>query len=156
MDFAFSEEHEMLRSAAQSWLGQRMPVERVAELADSDEGGDSESWSEMAELGWTGLSIPEEDGGSGMGFLAEAVIFEELARALYPGPYLSTIALALPSLRHEPSALKEVATGTATATLAWAEPGGATFMSDPPAAMAKDGGGGWTLTGRKHLVPDLG
>ena len=156
MDFAFSEEHEMLRSSAQSWLGERMPEERVAELADSDEGWDPGSWSEIAELGWTGLSIPEESGGSGMGFLAEAIIFEELGRSLYPGPYLSTIALALPSLRFDPAAVKEVATGASTATLAWAEPGEATYMGDPPSTSASESNGEWTLSGTKHLIPDVG
>ena len=156
MDFAFSEEHEMLRSSAQSWLGERMPAERVAELADSEKGWDPGSWSEIAELGWSGLSIPEGEGGSGMGFLAEAVIFEEMGRSLFPGPYLSTIALALPSLRFDPAALKEVASGTSSATLAWAEPGGATYLEDPPATKATESGDGWVLSGPKHLVPDLG
>jgi alkylation response protein AidB-like acyl-CoA dehydrogenase len=98
MDFSFTEEQEQLRREARTFLADRYPFERVAELADSDEGWDPASWKELAELGWIGVSAPEEAGGAGLGFLEEAVLFEELGRALYPGPYFSTVALALPEL----------------------------------------------------------
>ncbi|MPZ71308.1 MAG: acyl-CoA dehydrogenase, partial [Actinobacteria bacterium] len=101
MDFAFSEEQEMLRSGARQFLTKRFPPERVAELAQSEDGWDPSSWKEIAELGWTGLSVSEDDGGAGMGFLEEAVIFEETGYALYPGPYFSTVGLALPALNGE-------------------------------------------------------
>lgn len=109
MDFAFTEEQEMLRAQARSYLDDRFPPERVAELADSDAGWDPSSWAELAELGWLGVSVPEEHGGAGLGFLEEAVIFEELGRALYPGPYFSTVALVLPAL--PPHLQAEVAAG---------------------------------------------
>jgi alkylation response protein AidB-like acyl-CoA dehydrogenase len=98
MHFAFTPEQEALRAEARRWLDERYPPERVAELADSDSGWDPASWGELAELGWLGVSVAEEEGGAGLGFLEEAVLFEELGRALYPGPYFSTVALALPAL----------------------------------------------------------
>ena len=98
MDFAFSDEQEQLRREARTFLADRYPADRVAELADSEEGWDPSSWRELAELGWLGVSVPEEASGAGLGFLEEAVLFEELGRALYPGPYFSTVALALPEL----------------------------------------------------------
>jgi alkylation response protein AidB-like acyl-CoA dehydrogenase len=101
MDFSFTEEQEQLRREARTFLADRYPFERVAELSDSDEGWDPASWKELAELGWIGVSAPEESGGAGLGFLEEAVLFEELGRALYPGPYFSTVALALPELPAE-------------------------------------------------------
>ena len=94
MDFAFSEEQEMLRSQARSFVADRFGAERVAELAESESGWDESSWATMTELGWMGLSYPEEQGGAGFGFLEEAVLFEELGYGLYPGPYFSTVALA--------------------------------------------------------------
>jgi alkylation response protein AidB-like acyl-CoA dehydrogenase len=109
MDFSLTEEQQELRSQARSYLAERFPPERVAELADSDEGWDPASWSELAELGWLGVSVPEEQGGAGLGFVEEAVLIEELGRALYPGPYFSTVALALPLLGDEDAA--EVAAG---------------------------------------------
>ena len=98
MHFAFTAEQEALRAEARRWLEERYPPERVAELADSEVGWDPASWGELAELGWLGVSVAEDEGGAGLGFLEEAVLFEELGRALYPGPYFSTIALALPAL----------------------------------------------------------
>ncbi|HEX3453722.1 MAG TPA: acyl-CoA dehydrogenase family protein [Gaiellaceae bacterium] len=101
MDFAFTDEQEQLRNEARTFLADRYPADRVAELADSDAGWEPSSWQELAELGWVGVSVPEEAGGAGLGFLEEAVLFEELGRALYPGPYFSTVALALPELPAE-------------------------------------------------------
>ena len=111
MHFAFTTEQEALRSEARRWLEERYPPERVAELADSEAGWDPASWAELAELGWLGVSVAEDEGGAGLGFLEEAVLFEELGRALYPGPYFSTVALALPLL--DPDARAAVAAGEA-------------------------------------------
>ncbi|MGH2997377.1 MAG: acyl-CoA dehydrogenase family protein, partial [Gaiellaceae bacterium] len=109
MDFSFTPEQDELRREARSFLSQRYPAERVAELAESDAGWDPASWDELAELGWLGVSVAEEHGGAGLGFVEEAVLFEELGRALYPGPYFSTVALALPAL--PPALQAEVVAG---------------------------------------------
>ena len=98
MDFSFTDEQLELRAQARSYLAERFPPERVAQLADSDEGWDPSSWRELADLGWLGVSVPEDHGGAGLGFVEEALLLEELGRALYPGPYFSTVALALPAL----------------------------------------------------------
>ena len=101
MEFAFTPEQEELREQARS------------DLAANEE----PSWGDLAELGWTGVSVAEEHGGAGLGFLEEAVLFEELGRALYHGPYFATIGLTLPAL---PSELRaEVAAGEASWTLAF-------------------------------------
>jgi alkylation response protein AidB-like acyl-CoA dehydrogenase len=101
VNFAFTDEQELLRRQARSFLAERVSAERVAELADSEVGWDPDSWQALAELGWLGVSVAEEEGGAGLGFVEEAVLIEELGRALYPGPYLSTVALALPLLPSE-------------------------------------------------------
>lgn len=157
MDFAFSEEQEMLRSQARAFLNDKLPIDRVVELAESDAGWDPASFTEMAGLGWIGLSVAEDHGGAGMTFLEEAVVFEELGRALYPGPYFSTVALALPLLERVPKMLEGALTGEWPATFAWAEPGGPHLLSDLAAVSTKaeSQNGGWKLTGEKHLVPDL-
>jgi alkylation response protein AidB-like acyl-CoA dehydrogenase len=100
MDFTYTPEQDALREQAREFL------------AASPE----PSWAELAELGWTGVSVAEEDGGAGLGFVEEAVLFEELGRALYKGPYLSTVAAVLPVLPAELQA--EVAAGEASWTLA--------------------------------------
>lgn len=100
MDFTFTPEQEALREQAKGFLA-----------ANPDP-----AWPDLAELGWTGVSIPEESGGAGLTFVEEAVLFEELGRALYHGPYFSTIALALPALPDDLRA--EVAAGDTSWTVA--------------------------------------
>ena len=158
MDFAFSEEQQMLRDSARGYLAEKYGTDDVAELARSDEGWRPESFPEIAELGWTGLSVPESDGGSGMGFIDEVVIFEELGYALYPGPYFSSVALALPALPAGHALAAAIASGDRTATVAWAEPPGRAVITDTSdiKTKAEKSNGAWSLTGEKHLVPDLG
>src|SRR5438132_1639784 len=104
MDFSVTEEQLELKAEARRWLDARFPLDR-----DWDAPWDPAGWGELAELGWLGVSVAEEHGGAGLGFLEEAVLLEELGYALYPGPYFSTVALALPQLSGEQQA--EVAAG---------------------------------------------
>ncbi len=87
MRFAFTPEQDELRRQARSLLA-----------------GPEPSWQELAELGWLGVSVPEEHGGAGLGFVEEAVLLEELGRSLYSGPYFATVGLALPVLPPEQQA----------------------------------------------------
>ena len=100
MDFTFTPEQDALREQAREFLAATPEP----------------TWAQLAELGWTGVSIPEENGGAGLTFVEEAVLFEELGRALYHGPFFSTFALALPALPDELRA--EVAAGETSWTLA--------------------------------------
>jgi alkylation response protein AidB-like acyl-CoA dehydrogenase len=100
MDFTFTPEQEELREQARAYLAERPEA----------------TWRDLAELGWTGVSIAEEQGGAGLTFIEEAVLFEELGRALHRGPYFSTIALTLPALPDDLRA--EVAAGESSWTLA--------------------------------------
>jgi alkylation response protein AidB-like acyl-CoA dehydrogenase len=139
MDFAFSDEQEMLRSAAREWLADRYPLDRVAELADSPNGWDPASWKDLTEMGWLD---PE------LGVLEHAVLAEEAGYALYPGPWLSTVALARPAYGASPT--------PRPATLAWADDG-ATTLRDATlsvACRADDEVDGWRLSGIKRAVPD--
>ena len=81
MEFAFTQEQEELRRQARSFL----EANAEAPLA------------ELRELGWLGVSVPEERGGGGLSFVDEAILFEEAGRALYAGPFLTT-AVVLPAL----------------------------------------------------------
>jgi alkylation response protein AidB-like acyl-CoA dehydrogenase len=98
MHFAFNDEQLELRNAAHDYLSSTYPLERAAEIADSERGWDPSTWSGLAELGWLGVTVPEEHGGAGLGFVEQAILLEELGYALYAGPYLATVALALPTL----------------------------------------------------------
>ncbi len=121
MDFTFTPEQDALREQAREFLA-----------ANSEP-----SWTQLAELGWTGVSITEEEGGAGLTFVEEAVLFEELGRALYRGPYFSTIALTLPAL---PDDLRtEVASGATSWTLALGPLVPALESADRIAIVAGDG-----------------
>ena len=82
MDFTFTPEQDALREQAREFLAATPEP----------------TWAQLAELGWTGVSIAEEDGGAGLSFVEEAVLFEELGQALYHGPYFATIALDAPGI----------------------------------------------------------
>ncbi|MFL6238864.1 MAG: acyl-CoA dehydrogenase family protein [Actinomycetes bacterium] len=88
MDFAFSEEQELLRAAARDYLSDRYPTDRVVELVEGDPGWDPQSWKELTDMGW----LDDE-----LGFLEHAVLAEETGRALYPGPLFTTLAMARPA-----------------------------------------------------------
>jgi alkylation response protein AidB-like acyl-CoA dehydrogenase len=81
VEFAFTQEQEALRREARSFL-EANPDAHLAELR---------------ELGWLGVSVPEDRGGGGLSFVDEAILFEEAGRALYSGPFLTT-AVVLPAL----------------------------------------------------------
>ncbi len=100
MDFSFTPEQDDLRRQAREFLAATPEP----------------SWVELAELGWTGVSVAPELGGAGLGFLEEAILFEEMGRALTHAPYWSTVATVLPALPPERQA--EVARGEASWTLA--------------------------------------
>ncbi len=154
MDFAFSVEQDMLRETARSYLGDSLPSERLVALLGSATGWDPSSWPAMAQLGWVGLSVPETLGGAGMSFLEEAVLFEELGASLYPGPYFSTVGMALPALAGS-DVLRDVIAGSTSATLAHREPrSGGLGDCGSIVAEAHEGRGGWRLSGAKVLVPD--
>ena len=68
MNFAFSEQQEMLCSFARDFLIDKCPTEYVRAMEKNALGYSPEMWQEMAELGWMGLTSPEEYGGGAMGF----------------------------------------------------------------------------------------
>jgi alkylation response protein AidB-like acyl-CoA dehydrogenase len=160
VDFAFSEEQEMLRAAARDFLARECPPAYVRKRMESADAYDEALWRKLAELGWTGLGIPEDHGGAG-GFLDLAVVMEEAGRVLLPGPFFSTMALAVPVLleagteQQRKEVLARVAAGEARATLALTEPSGR-WDANGVALQAQRSGDGWRLDGVKLFVPDAG
>ena len=90
MDFELTEEQEALRGTVRRFLRERAPLRYVREMLDDDRGTTHEVWCGLAELGFTGLLVPEDHGGAGMGMVDVGVVLEELGRALHPGPFLSS------------------------------------------------------------------
>ena len=158
MDFAFSEEQEMLRRSARDFLAKECPPKLVRQLMEGPDAYDPALWKKMAGLGWTSLGIPESYGGAG-GFLDLIVVLEECGRALLPGPFFATMGMAVPALieagseAQKKEVLGAIAEGKARATLAFTEPTGRWDAAGVTLA-AKPVGAGWQLDGVKLFVPD--
>jgi len=155
-DFGFGEDHEILREGARRFLAEHCPMDAVRRLAADPVGYDPGTWKELAQLGWTGLTVPEAHGGAGLGHLHQVLLLEEMGRRLLPAPYLGTV-LATLALRHagddaqQARWLPAVARGEAVATLAWVEAEGA-WEPGAVAARAEPDGTGWRLSGVKPHV----
>src|ERR1700687_3873554 len=158
MDFAFSEEQEMLRRSARDFLAKECGSKVVRRLLDGPAAYDPALWKKMADLGWTALGIPEQYGGVGS-FLDLVVVLEEAGRALLPGPFFATMGLAVPALiesgteAQKKEVLGAIAEGKARATLALTEPSGR-WNASAVTLGAKPSAGGWQLDGVKVFVPD--
>ncbi len=94
MDFALSEEQELLASTLRRYLDEECPITRVRELVADAAGNDGGTWKALCELGIAGLLIPEEFGGSELGLLDAAVAAECLAWGGAPAPFLGTAVMA--------------------------------------------------------------
>jgi alkylation response protein AidB-like acyl-CoA dehydrogenase len=130
----------------------------MRELADSEAGFDQSDWDEMAELGWTGLALPEEWGGQGLGIVDLAVLFEEMGYALAPSPlFTNTIAgLALSLCGSDDQReryLRPLAEGTLRGTPALWDAGTAAAPGDFTMEGSADGDD-LVLDGEKVLVAD--
>ena len=160
MDFAFSEEQEMLRASAREFLAKQCPPSYVRRMMEAEDAWDEAMWKRLAEMGWTGLGIPEAHGGVGT-FLDLVVVLEETGRALLPGPFFSTMGMAVPTLLEAGSeaqkqeVLSRIAAGEARATVALTEPAGR-WDADGVTMSAQQSGDGWRLDGVKLFVPDAG
>jgi len=94
MQFGLSESQQMLKDNAKKFFAGECPMEEVRKLMETDTAFDKSLWAKMAEQGYTGIIFPEEFGGVGLGKVELALLMEEAGRALLPGPFFSTVALA--------------------------------------------------------------
>ena len=160
MDTTLSEEEVMVRETARKFLEAESPTKLVREMEKDPLGYPPALWRQAAELGWQGLALPEEYGGSGMPLTYMGLVMHEIGRALAPLPLLSTTATALTLANHADAALCQdilprVAGGETILTWAFME-------QDPrllPAAVqarAVASGNGFVLNGTKMFVDNFG
>ncbi len=160
MNFAFSEEQEELRNIVRQFLASKSPESAVREQMATERGYDPEVWSQMAEqLGLQSLTIPEEFGGQGYGYVELIVVLEEMGRSLVCAPYFSTVVLAANAVMQsgddaaKAALLPGIASGETIAALALTEPNGKWDESGIE-ATATDADGTWKITGTKSYVID--
>ena len=160
MNFAFTDEQEELRKTVRSFLENKSSEEAVREQMETEDGYDAAVWSQMGEqMGLQGLSIPEEFGGSGYGFVELGIVLEEMGRALLCAPFFSTAVLAANTLLQsgdeaaKAKYLPGIASGETIAALAYVEPSGKWDESGITMQGTKSGDG-YTLSGTKSFVLD--
>jgi alkylation response protein AidB-like acyl-CoA dehydrogenase len=149
-----TEEQSMLRDAAKSWVQEKSPVTAFRKMRDSgaELGYDVAAWNEMAEMGWAGVIIPEEYGGSNFGYLSLGLVLEELGRTLTASPLIASglagaSALILGGSDAQKSEwLPKIADGSAVAALAVDE--GPHHKPEKVEATVSGG----KLTGKKTFV----
>ncbi|RWD28720.1 MAG: pimeloyl-CoA dehydrogenase small subunit [Mesorhizobium sp.] len=152
MDMTFTMEQKLLRESAEKMF-QGAPL--LARLnIDHPDGYDTRLWSQIVELGWLAVGIPEEFGGIGGGAVETAVIMEEVGRNLLISPYAMS-AVATQAIVHlgsedQKALLAKIAAGEMQITIADVE--GPEYGHTTVATMALDVGGGYRLTGRKTQV----
>ena len=158
MDISLSEEQELLQGSARDFLQQECPIRLVRAMETDDMGYDPNLWRQMADLGWLGLVLPEEYGGSGGTMMDLVVLLEEFGRALVPGPFVPTAVLVgLPLLwagtdQQKRTYLPKLARGELIGTLAWYEPS-ATSQPGGVETTADPQGDDYVLSGTKLYVP---
>src|ERR1700692_1743727 len=109
MALALSEEQSMLRDSARGLISDKAPVSHLRQLRDSKEatGFSRDVWRAFAEMGFSGLLVPEQFGGSGLGCVEAGVVMEEIGRTLMPSPFLSSAVLAAFALSRGGSAAQK-------------------------------------------------
>jgi len=157
-----TEEQSMIRDGAKAWVQEKSPVTAFRKMRDSgnEDGFDKAAWAEMAEMGWAGILIPEEFGGTGLGYLTLGLVLEETGRTLTASPLVSTALTATTALllggsdAQKKAWLPKIAEGKTIATLAVDE--GPHHAPDRVAMKATKAGSGYKLSGTKKFVMDGG
>jgi alkylation response protein AidB-like acyl-CoA dehydrogenase len=155
MQFGLSESQEILKDSARKFFAGECPISEVRRLMETDTAYDSALWAKLAEQGYTGIIFPEEYGGVGLGKVELILLMEEAGRALLPGPFFSTVALAgtaidaIATSEQKKKYLSPICRGEARSTVAVLESSASWNLADIR-MTATDG----KLTGEKLFVTD--
>ena len=156
MNFKLSEGQQLLVSTARDFLQRHCPPSVMAESVASARGFSAELWKEISVLGWPGLLVPAEYGGSGGGIVDVILLVEEMGRACFPSPYVpsavvaTSLLVAAGSPARRERLLPAMARGDRLCVLALTEES----ASIEPQAVRLEGGPGGRLSGRKLFVSD--
>ena len=158
MDFDLNKPQKLLKDSARALLARECKPERVRELMETETAHDDRLWQLIADQGWTGLLVPEENGGLGLGLVELAVVAEEMGRACLPGAFLSTVMAAALIQRagnaeQRAKYLEPIAAGELKATVAFLEED-ASWDVDGVRLEAARRDGQFSVTGKKLFVND--
>lgn len=154
MDFRPSQSQHLLVSTAREFLRKHCPIEVAQRLATDTRGFDLAVWRQMAELGWTGLLVPSELGGSDGSILDVVLLVEAMGYAALPAPFVASAVVATSLVLHAGTdalgkrLLPAMAAGDRIATLALVEESASFDPREIALTCAVPG----RLTGRKLFV----
>lgn len=160
MALILNEEQEMLKTSAKEFLKQKAPVSALRFLRDAKDkvGYDPNLWSEMVEMGWAALTIPEEFGGMGFGYVGLGQILEESGRTLTASPLVSNLLLGATAIQfggsdsQKQALLPAIAEGQLTVSMAFEEHNAHRPFAVQSTVEEKDGQ--LLLSGKKRFVLD--
>ena len=100
MPLVLNEDQNMLKDSAKNFCSDNAPITQLRRLRDENDslGFDKETWNQMVELGWSGITVPEAYGGLGFGYMGLGVVMEECGRTLAASPLFATAALGTSAL----------------------------------------------------------
>ena len=160
MALLFNEEQQYLKDTAKDFVQKNAPINHFRELRDSEDetGYSKELWKQMAELGWAGILISEEYGGSDFGMMGMGGILEETGRCLVPSPLFATALLGASLIGlggkadQKKDLLPKIAKGELTTAFALEE--GSRHTPYRISTTAKKKGKDFVLNGKKTFVLD--
>ena len=160
MALLLNEEQQYLKDTAKDFVQKNAPINHFRELRDSEDetGYSKELWKQMAELGWAGILISEEYGGSDFGMMGMGGILEETGRCLVPSPLFATALLGASLIElggkadQKKDLLTKIAKGELTTAFALEE--GSRHTPYRISTTAKKKGKDFVLNGKKTFVLD--
>ncbi|SOE65739.1 Acyl-CoA dehydrogenase [Burkholderia sp. D7] len=158
MNFNLSDEQAMLKDGVERFIQQEYGFDARREIAASDEGFSRARWQDYAELGWLGLSLPEEVGGLACSFVETAILMEAFGRGMVLEPFVQTSLLCATIIERSGSAAKReallpaVIEGRLLLSLADSEAGSRFKLGCTAHTRARTTPGGYLLSGAKTLV----
>ncbi|WP_028222465.1 acyl-CoA dehydrogenase family protein [Paraburkholderia oxyphila] len=158
MDFNFSEEQLMLKDGAERYVQQEYGFDARARIAAGQEGFSREHWSAYAELGWLGLTMPEDVGGLGCSFVETAIVMEALGHGLALEPVVQTALLCATIIERgdaqhlRGTLLPSVIEGKLLLSLADSEAGSRYKVGCTAKTFARKTASGYLISGAKTLV----
>ncbi len=155
---AFTDEQQMIRDSAASYYANDSEYRRVRAQRGRSPGYAKDVWSEMADLGWLGLRVPEEFGGIEASFSQAVLLLEQMGRGLAPEPLTAVALLGGGAILYgdnealKSSRLQQLASGEFTPALAWQEPSAGQRL-DPTSVIASQKDSKTVLNGTKCSIP---
>ena len=156
MDLGLTEDQEMLRSMAREFIEQETPRTFVRDMEEDDRGFTADMWQKIAQVGWLGLIVPEEHGGTGQNLVDLGILLEEVGHGVMPGPFFNTALVTVAILDAGSDAQKaeylpRIAAGDLIATAAILEPY-SRLDANGINLEASASGDAYTLNGTKMFV----